>query len=146
MGTVKEELESQVIKLAEKSRGTIWDTTINKEGLANKVLTDQLSIKVNPALHCLLPDNTKEPVITQCSRIIGNLQIVCLITSNNIAIVLFFYREKSKEKSQIVGEGKYAIGPFSSTLYECIREKMVGSCQILVWTTPTSVYTVNCHQ
>ncbi len=61
--SIKEELLSQVSVMANQSQAKIRDS-------ANQIINDQLKVKVEPALICLLPDDTKSPVANFCSQII----------------------------------------------------------------------------
>ena len=63
LNTIKEEIESQLSDMCEKSEKTI-------QGKINEIVEPQLVKKVEPALNCLLPHDTKEPVILMCLQII----------------------------------------------------------------------------
>ena len=60
---IKEELLSQVASMSETSQARI-----QKRG--NDIVEEQLAQRVHPSLHCLLPEDTKEPVVNFCGRII----------------------------------------------------------------------------
>ena len=60
---IKEELLSQVASMSEKSQ-----TCIQRRG--NDIVEEQLGQRVHPSLHCLLPEDTKKPVVDFCGRII----------------------------------------------------------------------------